>query len=168
DETRPGPVKLTSGNTSQNWKKFEQRFEIFLKADPKRTEKPANKWAMLMQETGREAHEVYNSFRDKLITVTLTLEGIVQKDDKAYAEVKKSVSSIRKKFNQRNQKPGEPLGTWFTEIMNLVKDCECENMADFMLKDRLEWGSSDQKVRETIREKSSVDTRSGHPLQLCS
>ncbi|KAK3909800.1 Gag polyprotein [Frankliniella fusca] len=164
DETRPGPVKLTSGNTSQNWKKFEQRFEIFLKADPKRAEPPANKWAMLMQEAGREALEVYNSFRVKLTTVTLTPEGVVQKDDKsedyeavikefrAYAEVKKSVSSIRKQFNHRNQKPGEPFGTWFTEIKNLVKDCEYENVTDSMLKDRLEWGSIDQKVRETIRE----------------
>ncbi|KAK3917654.1 Protein PET20, mitochondrial [Frankliniella fusca] len=102
---------------------------------------------MLMQEAGREALEEYNSFRDKLITVTLTPDGVVHKDDKS-----EDYGAVITEFRAYAEELNEPFGTWFTEIKNLVKDCEYATITDSMLKDRLELGSSDQKVRETIRE----------------
>jgi len=81
DESRPGPVKLREGNIAANRAAFEQRFEIYIKADPARVTPPANKWAVLMKEAGREALEVYNGFKDSLVTGVLDADnGIVITD----------------------------------------------------------------------------------------
>ncbi|KAK3928068.1 Gag polyprotein [Frankliniella fusca] len=163
DESRPGPVKLREGNISANWAAFEQRFDIYWKADPSRQGADVNKWAVLMREAGREALEVYNSFRDSLITAAIDANGSVVKTDlsenyeaviaefRKYAEEKKSVTSIREAFFKRNQKPGEPFATWHTKLKNMIKDCEFLTIADSLLKDRLIGGTNDKRLKETLR-----------------
>ena len=58
--TKPGPVNLKSGNIGVPWKKFHQKFEIFLMATGKKTEV---KWATLTGEAGDDVFEMYTSFR---------------------------------------------------------------------------------------------------------
>ncbi|KAK3932701.1 Neutral ceramidase [Frankliniella fusca] len=118
DESRPGPVRLREGNIAANWSAFEQRFDIYMKSNPKRFEAPANKWAIMMNEAGKEAIEVYNSFK------TLDEAGNIVKTDnnenfdevvkkfRSYTAARKSVLSIRTAFRARKQKPGETFANW--------------------------------------------------------
>ena len=79
------------------------------------------KWALLLGEAGDDALEVYNSFKDKLITKedVLDAEGVkvaervidssqdydrVLAEFDKYAEEKKSLTGCREIFNARNQK----------------------------------------------------------------
>ncbi|KAE8738527.1 hypothetical protein FOCC_FOCC015990, partial [Frankliniella occidentalis] len=134
DESRPGPVKLREGNIAANWAAFEQRLDIFVKADPSRVRAPANKWAVLMKEAGREALEVNNSFKDSLVTRTLDEQnGIVITDlsenydavvqaFRTYEEDKKSITCIRDAFNARRQKPGEKWSNWNWTIAQIDEE----------------------------------------------
>ncbi|KAE8749713.1 hypothetical protein FOCC_FOCC003453, partial [Frankliniella occidentalis] len=163
DESRPGPVKLREGNIAANWAAFEQRFDIFVKADPSRVNPPANKWAVLMKEAGREALEVYNSFKDSLVTRALDEQnGIVITDlsenydavvqaFRTYVEDKKSITSIRDAFNARRQKPGETWSNWYTDLKLLIKDCDYQNIADSLLRDHIIKKTRDPRFAETLR-----------------
>ncbi|KAK3924096.1 Ribose-5-phosphate isomerase A [Frankliniella fusca] len=148
DAARPGPVKLRDGNIAANWADFEQRFDIYIKSNPSRVEAPINKWAVLMNEAGNEALEIYNGFKASLIVITMDEAGNIVKTDNSenydvvvaefrkYVEQRKSVTSIRAAFRKRKQRPGEPFANWYTDLKIKIKDCEYGAIADSMMKDQ--------------------------------
>ncbi|XP_070388778.1 uncharacterized protein [Dermacentor albipictus] len=60
----PQPLRLT-GNVTENWKRFKQKFELFLQAtvakDQPRTE--SSKAALLLSMAGDDALDVFNNFQ---------------------------------------------------------------------------------------------------------
>lgn len=166
---RPGPVNLKSGNIEAEWSRFKQKFEIFLNTPQNKRATSTEKWALLLTEAGDDALEVYNSFKDKLITRTVNeqsgeiteinltedYKAVMQEFD-SYAAQKKSLTGCREVFNQRNQKENEPFSNWLTDLKNLVKHCEYKDLTDSMLKDRIVWGVLDKRLKQTLRCKPNL------------
>ncbi|XP_034248250.1 uncharacterized protein K02A2.6-like [Thrips palmi] len=164
----PGPVNLKSGNIQKSWETFKQKFGFFLTAIGKAKAASDVRCALLMGEAGDEALEVYNAFKDKLISKTTNDQGeeVIEHDytnnyDKVveqfdlYAAEKKCITGCRELFNARNQKKEETFSNWLTDLRNLVKDCEYATIVDSMLKDRIIWGVWDKRLRDTLRSKSN-------------
>lgn len=166
--TKPGPVNLKSGNIHASWQRFKQKFQIFLIATGKEDAPPQVKWALLMGEGGDDVLELYNSFKESLVTRSLTATGEVTEDNKSqdynrvvetidgYTLEKKSVTTCRENFNKRSQKSGEPFANWLTDVRNLIKDCDYKELEDSMLKDRIIWGSNERRLRETLKGKPTL------------
>ena len=57
----PSPLDL-NGNVSDNWRKFLQRFKIYLLATEKDQKPVAQQTAIFLHVAGEEAMEVYNTF----------------------------------------------------------------------------------------------------------
>lgn len=165
----PGPVNLKSGNIDAEWNTFKQKFEIFLIATKQEKAASTVKWALLLGEAGDDALEVYNSFKDKLITKRLNEENVeivetdfsqdykkVLQEFDSYAAEKKSLTGCREIFNQRNQKEKEPFQNWLTDLKNLVKSCEYKELTDSMIKDRIVWGVFDKRLKQTLRGKPNL------------
>ena len=175
--TKPGPVNLKSGNINANWSLFKQKFEIFLIATGKSEVDSKTKWAILMGEAGDDVLELYNSFKDKLVVRVVTAEGELTETDNRmnYKEVvdkideytleNKSVTGCREMFNARRQKPGEPFTNWLTDLKNLVKACDYQNIEESMLIDRIIWGVADKRLKETLRGKPKLTLE--QTIEIC-
>ncbi|XP_052131371.1 uncharacterized protein K02A2.6-like [Frankliniella occidentalis] len=167
---RPGVVNLRSGNIQASWSKFKQKFEIFLLATQQEKATSTVRFALLLGEAGDDALEVYDSFKDRLITykkdeatglnvvdqdLSRDYESVLREFD-LYATEKKCVIGCRELFNHRNQKAGEPVANWLTDLRNLSKDCKYGSIEESMIHDRLIWGTYDKELRKTLRAKAAL------------
>lgn len=59
---KPPEPLILDGNVSENWKKFWQRFDLFMKAADLNTKDDDRKIAVLLNLIGDDGLELYNSF----------------------------------------------------------------------------------------------------------
>ncbi|KAK3928262.1 Putative pyruvate, phosphate dikinase regulatory protein [Frankliniella fusca] len=141
--TKPDKVNFKAGNIEVEWTKFKHKFELYLIGAKQEKETSQVKFAQMLCLAGEDALEVYNSFKEKLITKTTNDQGmIIVTDDKSqdfdavtaefekYAKEQKSLTACREYFNKRNQKAGEPLANWLTDLKNRIQHCEYQQIED--------------------------------------
>lgn len=58
---RPPPPLSLTGNLAENWRKWEQRFNLYLTASALVDESETRKIAVLLHSIGEEALDIYNS-----------------------------------------------------------------------------------------------------------
>ncbi|KAK3922700.1 Glutamate receptor ionotropic, NMDA 3A [Frankliniella fusca] len=126
------------------------------------------KFALMLGEAGDDALEVYNSFKDRLVTTKKDAEGkdvvedmsqdfeSVVKEFESYAAEKKCLLACREMFRQRNQKPKESVATWLAALRNLSRDCEFSTIEDSLIQNRLILGTYDKNLRDTLLRKSNL------------
>lgn len=165
---RPGPVNMRAGNVEVEWNRFKQKFEIFLIATAQANLDQERKWAVLMQEAGDEALEIYNAFKSSLVTRAMNAENQEVVTDNSrnyeavtaafdtYAAQKKNLTLLRERFMARNQRAKEPLLNWLTDLKNLIKPCEyCtgedKTLEDSLIKDRLVLGLNNKRLKDTLK-----------------
>ncbi|KAK3918805.1 hypothetical protein KUF71_008053 [Frankliniella fusca] len=166
---RPGPVNLRSGNIQASWTRFHQKFSIYLLATQQENAAATVKFALLLGEAGDDALEIYNSFKDKLITYKKDQTGqdvvdvdksqdydSVVKEFENYAAAKKCVLACRETFRQRSQKPKESVVTWLAALRNLSRDCEFGPIEESMIQNRLILGAYDKQLRDSLMSKSNL------------
>ena len=148
-ESAKAPKELQlSGNVGENWRKFRQNFEIYLKAAGLETKPEEVKVAILLNVVGEDAVELFNTF-------TLTEEEkcsfnkVIQCFEN-YARPKKNVVVERYIFNSRVQEPGEPFDSFVTDLKKLVKTCEFKEHADSLIRDRIVLGIHDKNLQERM------------------
>lgn len=58
----PPPILQLTGNVAENWRKFRQRFDLYLAAIGAEEKSEKMKASMFLHVVGEEALEVYNNF----------------------------------------------------------------------------------------------------------
>ena len=112
------------GNTSENWRRFRQQYEIHLTASASEKKDDAVKRAILLNFAGEDAIEVFNTFQfpdcdgKKLDKVLEQFEG--------YCNPRINVVFERYQFLQITQKDSETVDQFVTRLKNKVKLCEYE------------------------------------------
>ena len=107
EQFKPPQSLSLEGNLSENWRKWEQRFQLYLKASGAEKKSDETKVAILLHCVGEEALEVHNTF-------------IYDGDDgkkpekvieqfKAYCNPRKNIVFERYKFWERSQHEGENI-----------------------------------------------------------
>ena len=143
----PAPLSLT-GNISENFRKFKQNFEIYVKAQDFDRKKSDIKVAILLNIIGDEAVELYNTFdlsdvdKNKYESVLTAFEN--------YCIPKKNVVVEHFKFNSRIQFELESFDNYYTDIKKLVKSCEYNDQTDSVLRDRIVLGIRDKSQQESL------------------
>ncbi|KAB0793610.1 hypothetical protein PPYR_13230 [Photinus pyralis] len=113
------PANLSlQGNLSENWRKFKQNFEIYLKASDKSTKADETKIAILLNIIGEDAVEVYNTFT---LSETDMVSFPVLKAFDGHCSPKKNIVFERFKFYSRVQQEGEGFDQFLTDIKKLSK-----------------------------------------------
>ena len=123
----PPEKLLLTGNLKDNFRKFKQQFEIYITAAGISNSTENIKCATLLHVIGPDAIEIFNTFR-------WNEEGDNEGDDKKMSKVlskfekyctpKCNVTYERHQFNTRNQKEGESIDSYVTELRILSKSCE--------------------------------------------
>ena len=62
DKLIPPPPLVLTGNLAENWRKFKQRFTLFVTATDKDGKSDKVKSSILLSTIGVDALEIYNTF----------------------------------------------------------------------------------------------------------
>ena len=148
-EQIPPPSSLIlSGNVDMNWKRFKQRFQLYLQAIGGDDKSDSQKIAMLLTVAGSSAIEVYNTF-----TFTEEEAGkydIVIKKFDDYCSPMKNETYERYVFRCRLQKEGESFEQFLTDIRLKCKSCNFGDISDSLIRDQIVIGILDFKVKERL------------------
>lgn len=145
---KPSALSL-DGNTSENWWRFKQQFDIYLTASGKGNKADKVKIAISLNFAGEDAIEVFNTFQ--------FAEGDKHKLDKVleqfeqYCDPRKNVVFERYQFWQITQKDSETVDQFVTRLKNKVKSCKYPSPVDDMLRDKFVFSIRDLQVEELLK-----------------
>ena len=147
----PSELKLT-GNISESWKSFDQRFSLYMQAVGADDKSDKQKIAIFLTVAGQEALEVYN---------TLTFTGTdKEKYDKVitkfkdYCTPQQNETYERFKFHSRKQKEGERIEQFVTDLRLQSQSCNFGELKDSLIRDQIIIGVRDHGVRENLLKNS--------------
>jgi hypothetical protein len=144
------PTELVlAGNVAENWRKFRQKFEIFLKASGSEKDKEEVKVSKLLNLVGDDALDVYNTFRFAEEADKNNL-GKVLAEFEAYCSPRKNEIFERFKMSSITQKEGQPFDQFLTELKIAVKTCEYGEQTDSIVRDRVVFGILDKGTQERL------------------
>lgn len=143
----PSQMRL-DGNIAENWKKFIQRFMLYLEATEKTSKPDKTKVALLLGTMGEDCIDIFNSF--KLSPEEANKFDSVVDNFSLYFEPKKNTVISRYKFFNCVQKENETIDSFVTNLKNLAKDCSFENQESSLIRDLLIIGIKDLTIKEKL------------------
>lgn len=160
DTRTPGPLVLDA-NAADNWRKFLMQFEIYLVAKSKDDKPDKLKVNMLLHCAGPEAieeysHFVYNAGEDKECYADVCSKF------KALCEGARNVIYERLVFNKRNQKEGERVDNFVSELKRLSLTCEFGELRDSLIRDRIVGGVLSDELRGELLKKPDLTLQKAH------
>lgn len=147
-EFKPPANLSLHGNLSENWRKFKQNFEIYLKASDKSGKEDEIKIAILLNIIGEECVEVYNTFA--LSDTERRSFQSVLKAFEDHCSPKKNIVFERFKFYSRLQQEAEGFDQFLTDVKKLSQSCEFGTLCDEMVRDRIVLGIYDKAIQERL------------------
>ena len=157
----PTPMQFT-GNLADNWKRFKQRFEIYLAASGIGGRDEKVQAQILLHVIGEDALDIFNSFQ--IEDENLKFSTVVAKFE-AYFIPTKNITYERYKFFSCDQKSGVSFDQYLAELYVLSKSCEFQDLRDSLIKDCIVCGIADNGLRERLlREKNLTLDRT---MDLC-
>lgn len=134
------------GNVAENWRRFKQKYDIFVVASGYEKKSNKKKCCMLLNLAGEQAIEVYNTF---------TYEEKDEQDDPAvliqkfeeYCNPGRNITYERHVFNTRMQSVNETIDAYVTELRLQAKNCEFGALCNELIRDRIVVGIRDDAVR---------------------
>ncbi|XP_035234278.1 uncharacterized protein LOC118206119 [Stegodyphus dumicola] len=141
---RPPQGLSFDGNVAENWRRFKQRFQIYMKASGNASKDSDVKVALFLNAAGEEAVEVFNTLN--LSTGDQGNYEKVLERFEAFTTPRTNVVVERFLFNKRKQEEGELFDCFVTDLKKLVKSCEFGEQSDSVIRDRIVLGVSDASL----------------------
>ena len=158
----PTPMDF-SGNPAIEWKRWRQRFEIYLDASG-RQESTDKVKISLLHALGSKGIEIYNTF-------TLTEEehtsfpAVLQKFHNHFVP-KPNITYQRHQFFTRNQKPDETVDQYVTDLRILSRTCEFATSKDSLIRDRMACEVADTRLTERLLRTTGLDLEKA--ISICA
>lgn len=137
----PAELKFT-GNVEEQWKRFRQRFKLYLTALGATGKDDKQKTALLLTVAGPDAIDVFNSFQ-------LTYEEqqnyeLVMSHFEQFCTPKKNETYERYVFNCRCQSETESVEEFITDLKLKSQTCNFGDLANSLIRDRSIMGVRDK------------------------
>ena len=145
---KPKPLVL-SGNVADNWRRFKQRFEIYLTLSGFAEQNNSVKTYALLNAVGDEGLDVYNTFTFQSEADKLKYKDVMEKFE-AYCVPKTNVIMERFHFNKCTQNATETADQYITRLKALSQTCEFGDLRESLIRDRMVVGIRDDKARERL------------------
>ncbi|XP_064638291.1 uncharacterized protein LOC135494308 [Lineus longissimus] len=157
----PLPHKLdVKGNLSQNWKRWKQVWNSYEIVTNLRVQSDEYRTATFVTCVGPEALEIYNSLPFEEEEDKQDITKIIDLMENHCLGVTNTIYE-RYIFNNRDQKSGETIDEYCTQLKSLAQTCEFLNLKDELIRDRIVCGISDDGVRKKLLQQSKLT------LKLC-
>lgn len=156
----PGVLSLT-GNVTENWKKFKQRFDVYMTATGAAEKGDKQKACIFLKE---EAVQVYNTFVFEEGEEYKLKKKILEKFE-VFCTPKHNTTYERHKFFTRVQRFDETIDRYVTELRTMAKNCEFWDLVDSLIRDRIICGVPDNTFKERLLR--TVDLTLDNALATC-
>jgi RNase H-like domain found in reverse transcriptase/Reverse transcriptase (RNA-dependent DNA polymerase)/Integrase zinc binding domain len=150
----PKQLSLT-GNVAENWRRWVQKFRLFLKATGGENKDSSVDVSKLLCLIGDEALEVYNTFsyeaagdNEKLVTVLAKFE--------EYCSPRKNIVYERFKFFSLSQKSGQSFEQFLLELKCASQSCEFGEQTESLIRDRIVLGIQNKNTQERLLRDTSL------------
>ena len=156
---KPAPLSF-EGNCAENWRIFEQEYDIFIAAAYHNAPKKTRAF-MLLNLAGSEAIERERSFTYKPAVITdggeIVTPGETREDPavlkqkfKEICDPRTNVTIERHAFNSRTQRSGESIQAYVADLRNKASTCQFGELKEGMIRDRLVCGIQKDNVRKLL------------------
>ena len=162
DNLQPPTFLSLQGNISDNWRRWKQRFTIYVTASKLNTEEI--KAATFLHVVGEDALELYNTFTWEADGDQHNMEKIMEKFE-AYCNPKKNVTWERHVFNTRAQKSGETIDEYVTDLRSKARTCEFGDLMDSLIRDRIVCGIEDDATRKQLLKEKDLSLQKA--IDIC-
>ncbi len=146
---KPPNILMSEGNLAENWRKWERQFKLFLVASGIGEKSAKVQASTLLHVIGENALEVYNTFAWDDEGDAMKVDKIMEKFA-AYCTPRKNITYERHIFNTRNQRAGETIDQYVTDLRTKAKSCEFGTLCDSLIRDRIVCGIIDDKLRARL------------------
>ena len=161
----PQQMNFKANNLPEAWRRWEQSFENYFMAVSLSKKPKTTQVAILMHCAGPDAINIKNTF-------SFTGEGKDKEDNYktvlkkfwTFCEGKKNTVFERYKFWERKQQPGESFDAWVTDLKNQATICEFGDQHDNMIRDKIVFGTTDQRVKERLLTKSDLTLQTAEDM----
>ena len=157
----PLPAKLdTSGNLSNNWKRFRRNWENYELAtrlkDPMQPEENKQlRAATLLTCIGSDALDIFDSPDFDSDEQRKDIDYVIEKLEK-HCIGKTNETYERYVFNQRIQEPNESVNSFVTALKTLAQTCNFGSLEESLIRDKIVIGIRDVAARKRLLEKSDL------------
>ena len=142
----PNPMEFEGGNLADKWKKWKQKFLIFMDAAIKDGETEKRKLAILLNLIGEKGQQIFNTF--KVVREEAKLADVLKLYGD-YCEPKKNLVFERFQFYSVKQSPSQSMENFVTEVKTRAASCEFKE-EDNMVRDRLVMGVCNSQLQERL------------------
>jgi transposase InsO family protein len=153
DVFTPPQSLVLSGNIAENWKRFEQRFKLYLSATGKDEKSDELKVSLLLHVAGDDAIELYNTFQ--FGDSKPKLDDVLKKFQE-HCIPKKNLTVERYNFNQITQKC-DTFDKFLTRLKLQAKQCEFGTLCNDLIVDRIILGVDDDALRARLLHKDDLN-----------
>ncbi|KAJ8044099.1 hypothetical protein HOLleu_11471 [Holothuria leucospilota] len=122
------------------------------------------KTAILLNLSGEDAVEIYNSFKWDKEEDSKILEEVLKKFE-SYCNPRKNVTWERHVFNTRVQQPSESIDQYVTDLKLKSKSCEFGPLRDDLIRDRIVCGIRDDNVKRRLLREAKLTLQTA--LDIC-
>jgi transposase InsO family protein len=145
------PTELSlSGNIAENWLRWKQRFQFYVKAIGLDVSKHEERVvSLLLTCLGEPGIDIFNSFTFSDEKDKDKYDEVIKRFDEHYIP-KKNITFFRHQFFTRNQLEGESVEQFVTDLKNKAKDCEFGTLKEDLIKDRLVCGLVNPQLKERL------------------
>ena len=149
ERLQPPSALCLTGNLSENWRRFQQQFEIYMTATGIAEKENSIKSSPFLHVIGPESLEIYKTFTWATDGDNMKLDKIMEKF-KVYCNPRKNLTYERHIFNTRNQQAGKNIDAYVTDLKNKASLCEFSTLEDSLIRDRKVCGFRSDEVRARL------------------
>ena len=144
DKLQPPSAVVLTGNLAENWRRYKQQFQIYEVASGLARNDGKVRAMTLLHVAGPEALEVYNTFQWASDGDENKVDKIMEQFER-YCNPRKNLTFERHSFFSKNQRNGESIDAYVTDIRNKAARCEFGDLKDGLIRDRIVCGINDKK-----------------------
>lgn len=144
-----------SGNVSENWKFWIQKFNNYLKATELDKKDEYLQCAQLLQYIGDEGLRVFNTFKF-IQSEKDKIDPLIRKF-KEFFQPKKNLTYERYRFINRKQMDGEKIQQYVTDLKNKARNCELGDLEDSLTCSVLISGLISVELKQRLLEDDEID-----------
>ena len=108
---------------ADNWKRFKQRFNLYMNAGEMSQKSEKMKSSLLLHVSGEEGLDVYNRYKFDNVDDSMKFKKIMETIEE-YCVPKSSLTVERFHFNKCIQDANETIDQYVTRLKALTKNCQ--------------------------------------------
>ena len=160
------PPMPADGELATAWRKWLQKFEIYLKATRQAGEDTPDdvKTSLLLLAIGSEGQEPYETFSFASEEEREVYAVVLKKFEDFYIP-KTNITCERYRFFTRTQELGETVDHYVTALRKLAQTCDFRDIKDSLIRDRIVLGVADQRITKRLLAAGDPDLTKA--LEIC-